>query len=539
MPQDRERFVGSRSTGLSDDARPAEAPIRLGAFELDLARFELRHQGAPVSVEPRTFDLLALLARNIDRTVTRDEIFRTIWSGRVVSDAALSSQIKAARHALGDDGRRQQLIATVHGRGFRLQSPAPRQGQSVLSATVEKDCEPSWRPTLVVLPFENLDADGRGAVITRGLGEDLINALTRNRWLYVITRNPAFALDRTGAEPGLIAQKLGADYLLTGSLRHAGNRVRINAKATDAHTMRCLWAESFDREMHNIFDLQDEITSLVAARLATELGLSEQHKAARVPRADLGAWELYQLGSTEFYRFTPESNRRCRELMRQAIRLDPDFGEPYARLAYAIVLEMVYFEGALEPARLNEALALAEASIARDDQDANALFALGRVRLARKEYDLAIDVLEHAVQLNPCHALSYCGLGDSLAYEGRIDESLHCFDRALELGPHDPFRWAYMSYRALAHLFAGQFELAASWARQACSVPNSHYWSCANLVSALGHLGDEQQVQVSATRLLEKRPGFSCRFVQERMFYVRKSEQMALYLEGLRRAGIQ
>ena len=519
-------------------AKDASETIRLGPFEIDTALFELRCDGERVPVEPRTFNLLALLARNAGRTVTKEEIFHEIWSDRIVSDAALSSQIKAARKALGDDGRTQRMIVTVHGRGFRLQAPAHTPPATSAAPGEAAQPGPSRRPTLVAMPFSNLGEDGRGAVIALGLTEDLINALTKTRWLRVITRNPAFALGLRGNDPGDIARTLEADYLLTGSLRHTGNRVRITAQATDVRSMRCLWSESFDREMRDIFDLQDDIATLVAARIANELGISEQRKAARAPRANLGAWELYQLGSVEFYRFTPESNRRCRELMRQAIRLDPGFGEPYGRLAYAIILEMIYFEGAVDPGRLDEALSLAEAGVARDDLDANALFALGRVRLARQEYDLAIDALEHAVTLNPCHALSWCGLGDSLAYDGRIDDALHSFDRAIALGPHDPFRWAYMSYRALAHLFAGQFDPATRWARRAVQVPNAHYWARANLLAALGHLGDGPQTRDTAARLMTERPGFCRRFAKERLFYVKNPNQKALFLDGLRMAGI-
>lgn len=523
--------------------------IRIGAFTLDTSRFELRCNGAPVAVEPRTFDLLVLLARNVGRTVTREELFRRLWGERIVSDAALSSQIKAARRVLGDDGHRQQIIATVHGRGFRLrasvQAPVRTPAGGLLVASTATDADPTdcaappvRRPGLLVQPFTNLDEDGRGAVIAGGLTEDLINALTRTRWLGVTAGNPA--RQHSGSDTNLsgAAAMPTADYLLTGSLRRVGNRVRITAQATDCRSMRCLWSESFDRETHDILELQQEIASLVAARFATELGISEQRKAARTPPANLGAWELYQLGSAEFYRFTPESNLRCRNLMRQAIRLDPGFGQPHARLAYAIILEMVYFEGPVDRHRLDEALALAEAAVACDDQDSNALFTLGRVRLARQEYQLAIDALEHAIELNPCHALAWCGMGDSLAYEGRLDEALRSFDRAIKLGPHDPFRWAFMSYRALAHLFAGQFEDAVTWARQAAQVPNAHYWSRANLISALGHLGKSRESRDNAAQLFAERPGFSRSFARKRLFYLRKAEQMNVFLDGLRMAGI-
>ncbi|MGY6645386.1 MAG: winged helix-turn-helix domain-containing tetratricopeptide repeat protein [Salinarimonas sp.] len=525
--------------------------IRFAGFELDMRAFELRRDGVPVPVEPRTFDLIALLARHAGRTVTRDQIFATIWHDRIVSDAALSSQIKAARRALGDDGLSQRLISTIHGRGFRLRIARDDQaGSQPEHAAAETAIPPPKaeppdhkpprpkRPTLAVLPLDNLDADGRGSVIAQGLTEDLISALSRTRWLRVVSRAPAFALSRMYDDIADIAQALDARYLVTGSLRRSGGRVRVTMQATDAQTMRCLWSESFDRPMGDIFDLQEEISGLVAARIATELGIREQKRAARMPRRNLGSWELYQLGTSEFYRFTLESNRRCNELMRQAIRLDPDYAEPYARLAYTIILEAVYFEGPVDQARLDEALALAREAVARDDLDANAYFALGRVRLARCEYALAIDALETAVSLNPCHALSYCGLGDSLAYEGEINVSLRMFDKALELGPHDPFRWAFMSYRALAHLFAGQFEQAAQWSQRAANIPNAHYWSKANLVSALGHLGAGEELRAAITTLDEARPGFSCAFAKERLFYVKRDDQMNTFLEGLRRAGI-
>ncbi|WP_157999680.1 winged helix-turn-helix domain-containing tetratricopeptide repeat protein [Allomesorhizobium alhagi] len=525
----------SRSTvQTSTDDEPV-GPIRFGNFELDLVRFELRRDGQPVPIEPRTFDLLTFLARNIGRTVTRDEIFSEIWHDRIVSDAALSSQIKAARRALGDDGNSQQIIATVHGRGFRLRR------QLVPGGADAAEPLPGGRtgmPTLVVLPCTSLDQDGRGRVMAQGLTEDIITALARNRWLRVIPRSTAFALERSSDDLAEIARSAGADYLVASSVRRDGNRVRITVQLIDTRDMRCLWSEAFDRDMTDIFELQEEIARLVSARLATELGIAEQQRAARQTRKNLGAWELYQLGSIEFYRFTGESNRRCQRLMRQAIQQDPEFGSPYARLAYAMILEMVYFDGERDEARLDEALNLALRGLDHDDQDANSLFALGRVRLARCEYELAIDALDEALRLNPCLALSHCGLGDSLAYEGRIEEAIGRFQTAIELSPHDPFRWAFMSYRSLAHLFGGEFQEAASWARRATQVPNAHYWANANLVSALGHLGDRRQADEAISALLRMRPDFTRRFAAERLFYVKNPEQLEVFLEGLKRAGI-
>ena len=150
----------------------------------------------------------------------------------------------------------------------------------------------------------------------------------------------------------------------------------------------------------------------------------------------------------------------------------------------------------------------------------------------------AIDALQHALQLNPCLAVTYCGLGDSLAYEGRLDDAIEQFEVAIKLSPHDPFRWAFYSYRSLAHLFLGEFEEAVSWARKAVQMPNSQYWAKAHLVSALGHLDDQVQTETAVKILMETKPNFSIDFARKQLFYIKRSEQMDAYIDGLQKAGI-
>jgi TolB-like protein/class 3 adenylate cyclase/Tfp pilus assembly protein PilF len=528
-----------------ETAAEAASPevVRFGDFELDEALFELRRAGARVSIEPQAFDLLAYIVRNRHRIVTKEEIFAEVWDGRIVSDAALSSQIKSARKAVGDDGAAQRMIATVHGRGFRfvaaIDGGAPLPGAEAESAAAPgAQPVPSSKPAVAVLPFVNLNPDPSEDFFADGIAEDITTALAKNRWLTVIARNPAFAFRGSTDGIRVIGQKLNAHYLVTGSVRKAGTRFRITVQVADAETEQSVWSERFDRDKSDIFDLQDEISELVAARIEAELGLSEQKKAERRPRKNLGAWDLYQLGSAEFYKFTPASNLRCQDLMRESIALDPGLAGAHSRLAYAIVLSMVYFDAPPDEARMDEALRAAERAIELDDQDANGYFTMGRVRLARCEYDLAIDALEHARELNPSLAVTYCGLGDSLAYEGRLDRAIEQFETAIRLSPHDPFRWAFFSYRSMAHLFRSEFEEAASWARKAVQIPNAQYWARAHLVAALGHLGDEAAAGAAVKELLRVKPEFTRAFAEEHLFYIKRSDQMQLYVDGLRKAGV-
>ncbi len=527
---------------LAPDGAPSHV-IRFRDFELDTALFELRQAGERIPLEPQVFDLLVFLARNSNRTVTKEEIFSAIWGDRIVSDAALSSQIKAARKAVGDDGASQHTIATVHGRGFRFVAPIESARPEPEAAAADPGASrppaaAATKPSVAVLPFVNLNHDPDEDVFADGIAEDITTAIAKNRWLTVIARNPAFAF--RGSKDGIrtIGQKLNADYLVTGSVRKAGTRFRITVQVVDAETEHSVWSERFDRDKVDIFDLQDEISELVAARIEAELGLSEQKKAERRPRKNLGAWDLYQLGTAEFYKFTLASNFKSQELLRQAVALDPTLASAHSRLAYAIVLSMVYFDAPPDEAKMNEALAAAERAIQLDDQDANSYFTMGRVRLARREYDLAIDALQYALELNSCLAVTYCGLGDSLAYEGQLDRAIEQFEMAIRLSPHDPFRWAFYSYRSLAHLFHGQFEDAAAWARKAVQVPNAQYWARAHLVAALGHLGDAKQAESAVKELLHVKPEFSRAFAKEHLFYIKRADQMAVYLTGLEKAGV-
>ena len=536
------RPIQAYSVDLAAETAPFHV-IRFREFELDTALFELRRAGERIPLEPQVFDLLVFLARNSSRTVTREEVFTAIWGERIVSDSALSSQIKAARKAVGDDGASQHTIATVHGRGFRFVAPI-EHARPDAAAEMRGELEPraqaavAKKPSVAVLPFENQNRDPDEDIFADGIAEDITTALAKNRWLTVIARNPAFAFRGSKDRIRVIGEKLNADYLVTGSLRKAGTRFRITVQVVDADTEQSVWSERFDRDKVDIFELQDDISELVAARIESELGLSEQRKAERRPRKNLGAWDLYQLATAEFYRFTQDSNIKCQELLRQSIAVDPTFACAHSRLAYAIVLSMVYFDAAPDDTRMGEALASAKRAIELDDQDANSYFTAGRVHLARREYDLAIVALQYAVELNPCLAVTYCGLGDSLAYEGRLDEAIEQFEMAIKLSPHDPFRWAFYSYRSLAHLFRDEFAEAASWAQRAVQIPNAQYWARAHLVAALGHLDDHLEAARAVRDLLEVKPDFSLDFAREHLFYLKRPDQIEKYLDGLHKAGV-
>ena len=252
----------------------------------------------------------------------------------------------------------------------------------------------------------------------------------------------------------------------------------------------------------------------------------------------MSAWDCYHRGLAIQYEFSAATYAEAQRHFRRAIELDPNFGLAYARLAYALVISAIYFEADDVTALLDEALDLAARAARLEPEDSVARFALGRVNLARGDYERSIADLRAAIELNPGMAQAHCGLGDSMAYSGQLDDAMNCFEEAVRISPADPHRWAFLSYGATALLFRGAYEEALAWASRAEAVPNSHYWATALRVSALGHLGRVAQAAEALAELRRRRPGITCDFVRERLFYLRDPAQVDTYVEGLSKAGL-
>ena len=509
-------------------------------FTLDPERLELRRGGAPCDIEPQVFSLILHLIQERHRVVAKDDLINAVWGGNVISDSALNARISAARRVLGDDGKSQAVIRTFSRRGFRFVAEITADDAVAVPAapldTSGKQRSP--KPVIAVLPFNNLSADSEQQYFADGVSEDIITALTKHRWLLVIARNSTFAFRDHSTDMRQIARDLGADYLVEGSVRKLGSRVRITAQLIHGATGAHIWAQNYDCALNDLFDVQDDIIATIAGRIEPELGEYERSHVKTAPPRDLDAWDNYHLGLARFYKFNEADNAEAQNLFRRCIELDPNFGLAHSWLAYAITLRAVYFEADLTPEMLCEANAAIRRALEIDDQDAVAHFAAGRVLLACCDYDAALREMETAIDLNPCLAQAYCGFGDSLAYEGRMTEAIDQFEKAIQLSPHDPFRWAFFSYRALAHLFLKDFESAEQWADKAVRVPNSHYWANAHLVVALSHQNRPDATQAALDKLLVRKPDFTCAAARNRLFYIKRPDQLTLYIDGLRAAGL-
>ena len=501
---------------------------------LDLDRQELRRDGDVVSIEPQALRILEQLIERRGTVVSKTDLLDNVWGDRFVSESALTTQIKALRRAVGDSGRNQEIVRTVHGRGYMFIA-------DVTDSEPEAAPEPipdRTKPVLAVLPFENLSVDPAQAHVAEGLTYDLVAALSKHRSLRMLTRAATQPYRDDPDRVSRLREELDANYVIEGSVRRGGDQLRVTCSLTDATNGTCLWANRFDRQVEDLFAVLDEITDVIAAAVEPEVGYAERERVARRPRTNLRAWDLYHLGISHFFRFTAEDNLEAQRLLAQSRELDPLFADAHAWWAYACVLGMVYWETEPDPELLDRALEATQRALELDDHNAVFHMLRGRVQLARREYSSALVDNQRAIELNPTFSAAYCGLGDSLCYEGRYDEAVEQFERSVRLGASDPQRWAFLSYGALAQLFAGRYEEALSWAEQAEGIPNCQYWTTAHRVVALAHLGRLEEAQAGVKKLLTICPGFTLDYARQKLFYLKRSEQLELYLEGLTLAGV-
>jgi TolB-like protein/Tfp pilus assembly protein PilF len=522
-----------------------EQGVTFGRYRFDASTGRLWSGEREIRLTPKSAGVLAALVAHAGELVSKQDLFAALWPDVAVSDDALTSCIQELRRALADNVKHPQFIETRHRRGYRFIATlsgsaegniTPHTGDVVQAA--RRTAERSGRPTVAVLPFNNVSGESRDEYFTDGITEDIITALSKHRALLVVARGSTFAFKGRSVDARQAGRDLGADYVVEGSVLRSGQRLRVSARLIETGGGGHVWAERYDRHLEGVFEVQDEITVAIAARVEPEVGSAERHRAEKRSPEAFRAWDFFHLGTKHLYSATVEDNNEALRLLHHAIDLDPNLAQAHAWLSYAIVLSMVYFDADPDEQRLREALRLAKKGIELDEQDALTHFAYGRALLASKAYDDALAELESAANLNPSLAVVYCGLGDSLAYEGRIDEAIPHFEKAVSLSPYDPQRWAFYSYRALAHLCAGQFESAVEWSQKATRVPHCHYWPFAHRVSALGHLQRLDALEGARAELLQQKPGFSCGFARRRLFFIKNPVHLERYIAGLVKAGI-
>jgi TolB-like protein/Flp pilus assembly protein TadD len=505
-----------------------------GNHRLDVKRRELRCAGELIELEPKVFDLLAFLIQHRDRVVTKDDLIQSVWDGRIVSESALTTRINAARRALGDDGTAQRLIRTFTRKGVRFMGevseiaeapPRPHsEGSVAAGASIAEE------PSIAVLPFQNFSGDPAQDYFVDGMVEEIITALSRIRWLFVVARNSSFTYKGQAADVKQVGRELGVRYVLEGSVRKAGNRVRITGQLIETGTGAHLWADRFEGLIEDVFELQDKVAASVAGVIEPELQAAETARAAKRPTNDLTAYDFY-LRAYEMFLSSARQIPEALRLLEQAIARDPHY-RPALALAAISCFALLRDSRSADPAG-DRAKGIDFARRALEgSNDYPSVLVNAAVALAYFGEDIGamMALVDRALAVNPNFARGWHIAGLLRVWAGDPDGAILYLEKARRLSPRARIGTS-ANLIGLAHLFAGRFEAAAPQLVLAIQDDPSFPSPYRSLAACYAHLG-----QLDAARDIVKRLRAVTPTIIPDASHFRNPEHGELLLSGLRLA---
>lgn len=532
-----------------------------GDHVLDVERRELHRGREPVAIGPQVLDLLVYLLKNRERVVSKDDLIASVWGGRIVSESTLTSRINAVRSAIGDTGADQHSIKTLPRKGFRFvgavresggpggrddehraqaaqRNPGPESGSIPTTETTPQapntPFDGSDRPSVVVLPFANLSGDPEQDYFADGLTEDITTALSLWHSFPVIARGSAFSYKGQSLDLRKVGKDLGARYVVEGSVRKSGNRVRIAAQLIDTESGHQVWAGRYDRELADIFALQDEITERIAAIVEPAIASSERKRLSSGPPKNLNAWDLCIQGYSLIYQGTKDGNERARALFERAIALDPNYARAWTGLAYTYSRDFRLWRADARETAAKKTLECARQAVRLDDTDSEAHLMLGRGFNMTDQPENAVAELRRAIELNPQNSAAYWTLGNVLYCNGRAEEAIPWIEKALDINPLDPRNYVVATHLAVAKLCVGDYIAAVELTRASIRQRPDYVDSRITLAAALGHLhrGDE------AREALGEFHDRAQDYIENHPFPLWRINVRDHYLKGLRMAGL-
>jgi adenylate cyclase len=394
------------------------------------------------------------------------------------------------------------------------------------------------KPSIAVLPFVNMSGDQEQEYFSDGVTEDIITALSKIRWFLVIARNSTFSYKGKSPDVRQVASDLGVRYVLEGSVRKAGNRVRISAQLIEGLTGNHVWAENYDRELVDIFEVQDEITRTVIGAIEPELTKAELRRAKMKRPENLDAWDLCQRGWWHRFQNAKEDFAQARQYFQRAIDLDPQLGSAYAGLSEVLSYELIlrFTDTLLEHGE--EAVRTARKGIELDPEDARAYISLGRAFIATGRPDKGIPEFKTAIEINPHYAIAHYQLGVACVNSGRAEEAIPHIETAIRLSPNDLYMGVFLGRLGQAYLALRDYEKAVEFSREALRHKITQWPVNAYEVSALGHLGRREETREALRELLRRKPGLKVSNLKEGFIAV-APDHIDDFLNGLRKAGLK
>jgi adenylate cyclase len=512
---------------------------------IDTGRQLVSRAASPIPLPKLSYDLLLALVRAAPNLLSQDELMRLVWPGIIVSPETVSQRVKLLRDALEDDPRVPRYVAGLRGRGYHIvpavaqvpdpplptpPSPIPAKTEMLPPRPNESKIGPE-RVTICVLPFANMSGDPEQAYFSDGIAEDVITELSRWRLLAVRSRSASFRYRGAVVDMKQVGRELNVRFIVEGSLRRIGDRIRISVQLIDNETGSHIWAEKFDRESAQLFAVQDQVVQTIVSTLVGRVQVSDVVRARRKPSASLAAYECVLKGNALAWA-DPDGLAEARRLFEKAIEIDPGYGHAHALLASIYCLEWQDDPGDSEAA-LQKALALAKRAVELDESESSCFSRLGWAHLLRHSYDLALQYTQRALEMNPNNQWIVGDMGITLLYLGQVEEALIWFRRAREIDPYfnEPWYWRYVG---LAYTILHRYQEALAAFDYLTTHP---YRVSAYMAGCYARLEVTNRAQGSSAECLALKPEFSIgHFMAKQPF--KNPDDAASLAETLRMAGL-
>jgi TolB-like protein/tetratricopeptide (TPR) repeat protein len=515
--------------------------LAFGPFRLD-AEAEILFKGAePVPLGRRAVALLRALVVQQGAPLSKDELINAAWPGLAVEESNLTVQIAALRRVLSEEPSGDSWIETLPRRGYRFVGPVVNENNtSAPTPRLEGVPAPALpdKPSIAILPFQNMSGDPDQEYFVDGMVEDIITALSRMRWLFVIARNSSFTYKGRAVDLKQVGRELGVRYVLEGSVRKAANRVRITGQLIDTATGAHLWADRFDGGLEDVFDLQDQVATNVVGAIAPTLQRAEIERAKRKPTESLDAYDYFLRGMASVHQWTSDANNEALRMFRKAIELDPDFASAYGMAAWCYTWRSINRWTIDRVQETAETTRLARRAIDLGSDDAVAL-CMGGYALAFVAHDLdgGAALIDQALSMNPNLAWAWHSSGWLRAFLGEPEIAIKHLEHGMRLSPLDPFVFRAYAGLACAHLLAGRYEEASLWADKALQRRPNLLVATRECAVSNALAGQLPKAQNAMAQLRQFDPTLRISNFTD-WIPLRRSQDIATYEEGLRKAGL-
>jgi TolB-like protein len=509
-------------------------------FSIDPERRELRRDGELCSVEPQVFDLLEYLVRNRNRVVSRDDVLAAVWNGRIVSEATLASRISAARKAIGDNGDDQRLIRTILHKGVRFVGAVREEQESADAAALEPAPNPALpdKPSIAVLPFINMSGDAEQDYFAEGMAEEIITALSRCSWLFVIARNSSFTYRGKAIDVRQVGRELGVRYVLEGSVRRGGDRLRFTGQLIEAASGVHIWADRFDGKLSDVFDLQDQFTESVVAAIEPALQLAEIERQKHRPATNLDAYDLLLRAQQLQYEFTREGFAAALRYLGQSLLIDPSYAPAMALAAYCHTerCEQGWTEDPEADAKNASRLASRAVELGKDD--ATVLWMAARATMQwRPDMYRTRELVYRSLRLNPNSAIAMATAAQIEASMGDPHKALDLLARAERLSPRDPRGWFITWVMSLAYFMEDRFAESAAAAKKSLNHNPRSTLALRLLAASLAKQGDLDGAAEVMREMRSIEPQLTLTRLRSRLMHFQE-DFWQKYSEALRLAGL-